>query len=612
VLRSTLWPGDTWAGAPQASALLAESCSRLPNRDFAHPIGDDPSMATRRHILLALGAIALVAAALLAAKAWRDHERWDRAGERWNALARCLVGADGVVSNDPVARLRTIELAVAIAQPQPIGERWPLRCAPHADALIAALAELRGDATADTLSQLLAQSRRPHDLRGNAARLWALAAELPHKQATASIVEPPRPVIPRRPPKRATEPFVSFHPRGRSFTLFRQSAWYRQPGDNTCVLDRELRSMLCEDPDKRSPSEAEAHRVHGDARWRLVEDRDREPWPEAHPSFAIDRKRQRIDYRLRPRVWVAADGTISLLVRSPDTVGDHLFRAAPGETTATEVRLPGPRQARRVVVGHWLSWLEYGDDITTRMLRFDASADDPQELQTLPDTLGSEPFQCDHEGALRGLFVHGGLGGTKNVLIEHEGRFLSHQGPPSDMLPPEVSDGPYDFEAKVQFTCTPSGARIAVHKVLPLPHDSADCWRPDSPSDCRMQLDVTVFDCNKGGCTRATQSIIAHVSFTPVVVPLEHKVAIILNTIHYGVQLVVAPQAEQASAPTEVLLDERVRMIHVAHRVDAAAVVFALDPVTDTKSKIVRWHSIAALRIDQSGAVTRVTHRESK
>ena len=94
--------------------------------------------------------------------------------------------------------------------------------------------------------------------------------------------------------------------------------------------------------------------------------------------------------------------------------------------------------------------------------------------------------------------------------------------------------------------------------------------------------------------------------------PLEHKVAIILNTIHYGVQLVVAPLAELSSAPTEVLLDERVRMIHVAHRVDAAAVVFALDPVTDTKSKIVRWHSIAALRIDQSGAVTRVTHRESK
>jgi hypothetical protein len=509
------------------------------------------------------------------------------------------VGKDGVASNDPAARLRAIELAVAIREPQPADKSWPQRCEPHADALAAVLQTMYGDATAEAMNGLLARARGPKELQRNAEQLWALAAKLPRATAAELIVEPPPPVVlPPRPPVRTPAPFegFSFGVRGRSFRLVRGSDnGPGDPDDTHCRIDRELRTLFCSAQGKGFPPIAP--QVHGDARWRLVEDRDRAKWPEAHPWFAIDRDEHRIDYRQEPYVWLATDGTINLFLDLPGTYNYRLFRAAPGETTAVEVSLPGRPDMVRYPRGHWLLREDWLDVTTSDALRLDASTDDsPEELQ-LPLLLLETIYECDHRGAVRALSVGDGA-----VFIEQDGRFSRMAGPPPRMFPCEITDGPYDPDGEVQFTCTAAGARIGFFGDLP--RDSADLASCSSREDRRRRASVTVYDCRADGCTHSTKAAPLNADFF---VPLANKVLLVAATPSHGVQFVLAPFAELASAPIEVLLDESPSVLRVVHSEDAAVVIVAFDSETTKGPK--RWRRVSAFRIDQNGTVSPVAQR---
>jgi hypothetical protein len=566
-------------------------------------------------MVVVLCLMALSAALVRGVGYWRNEQRWTEAGEHWNTVARCLAGTDGLTSSDPAARIRGIELAIALRKPLPDDEHWPQRCQPKVTALLTVLRKLSGDPTADAMRGLLAQTRKPDELRRIANPLWALAANLPPMTAVEPVVEPPPPVVmPPRPPARKVSAFRDFGAREwsgpRRIRLARgRNFWGHADDDDTCCsFDRDLRSMFC---GPGIPADRSERWV---SRWRLVEDLERKEWPKAHPWFAIDRARKRIDYKVEPGVWVASDGTINLLVWATGTRVPLLFRVAPGETTAKAVRLPFPgRIPLPYARGHWLWWESTDDDTNSKSgLRLDARSDQPSRPQRMPhgvlDSL-SGSFECDYRGALRTFDPLSG-----KVLIEHDGQFFVHDGPPHNLLPREKTDGPYDPSGAIRMTCTARGVRIGLASPTLLPRVVLD----DEMGLSQRRSSIIVFDCDRDGCIRSAPATPLSPSF---VIPLTTKVLVVQWSWRYGVQFSLAPLAELSNASIEMLLDESPAQVEVVHAQAAAVVVVGFDSETPGlgpwggresetgPSRRHQWRKLMAFRIDEDGSVTPVTQR---
>lgn len=156
--------------------------------------------------------LAVLAGALFFAADRRDQVRKAQAiAAGWNGLTACLLGSPLAAGEQPSARVRALQLAIAEDPPSktntPMDATWPFRCRPKADALVRVLAEERaskpGDddlgAAAARLSQQLAgteHDKRLVELSPFVEALFAKAAPLGLGKGWTSDADAPKPATP--------------------------------------------------------------------------------------------------------------------------------------------------------------------------------------------------------------------------------------------------------------------------------------------------------------------------------------------------------------------------------------------------------------------------------